>query len=233
MKKKILNVFTDASVSRPGQETARMIRGAIAFSVWKLEDNTCLERKSQAISGYSDNNALELIAILKACEFVRKNYPEYRVRLTTDSRTSIFYIRNPSTGNNPVLRRIADEIISMDILENIKAIKAHTRNKSLPYIRNRDVDVLAGNTRRNVSDDELIHHNPDEYYKFKPQLKDDTELLKPVDARQLVRHYYTEKPVKEHNGTTERSVRKPVVSDIKPEMSQLEKFNARFKNIRK
>jgi hypothetical protein len=62
-------------------------------------------------------------------------------------------------------------------------------------------------------------------------LKDDEDLLKPVDVRTLVKNYYVEKPVKKKE--VEQTVRTAIVSEVKPEMTQMEKFSARFKRFKK
>jgi hypothetical protein len=62
-------------------------------------------------------------------------------------------------------------------------------------------------------------------------LKDDEDLLKPVDVRTLVKKYYVEKPVKKKE--VEQTVRTAIISEVKPEMTQLEKFSARFKRFKK
>jgi hypothetical protein len=61
-------------------------------------------------------------------------------------------------------------------------------------------------------------------------LEDDTELLKPVDARKLVKRVYVDKQKCEN-----KESRTPVQikTDIRPGMSALEKFNERFSRFRK
>ena len=61
-------------------------------------------------------------------------------------------------------------------------------------------------------------------------LEDDTELLKPVDARKLVKRVYVEKQKCENK---ESRTLVQIKTDIKPGMSALEKFNERFSRFRK
>jgi hypothetical protein len=61
-------------------------------------------------------------------------------------------------------------------------------------------------------------------------LSDDTELLKPVDVRTLVKKYYVEKIPKSE---IEHSTKTVIKSEVKPDMTQIEKFSARFKQFKK
>lgn len=221
-KKDLLSVYTDAS----GDET----KGTIAFSVW--DRVVCLGRFTSVLSEYSlgDSSVLELIAIRTALEWVCEYYPDKKVKLVTDSDTAIRYINHEKLVKEPY-RSIADEIKEMNIIKHQQCIKSHTHIKKMDYLRNADVDMLAREAR-NCSASGLVSHNTDVcLYKRQRPLKDDEDLLKPVDARTLVKKYYVEKPVKKKE--VEQTVRTAIVSEVKPEMTQMEKFSARFKRFKK
>lgn len=221
-KKDLLSVYTDAS----GDES----KGTIAFSVW--DGVVCLGRFTSVLSEYSlgDSSVLELIAIRTALEWVSEYYPEKKVKLVTDSDTAIRYINYEKLDKEPY-RSLADEIKEMNIIENQQLIKSHTHIKKMDYLRNADVDMLAREAR-NCSASGLVSHSTDVcLYKQQRPLKDDEDLLKPVDVRTLVKNYYVEKPVKKKE--VEQTVRTAIVSEVKPEMTQMEKFSARFKRFKK
>lgn len=218
----MLFVYTDAS--------ADASRGSIAFSVWDA-NRACLGRFSSVTDEYNDANALELIGIRTALSWVREHYPEVKVKLVTDSDTAKNYIKFTELDKEPY-RSIADEIICMNIISKLSCIKSHTSNRELDYRRNRDVDELARNARmHSCVSDGLVSHSTDVDLVWRPpMLKDDSELLKPIDARTLVKNYYREKEVKPD---VPHSIREAIVSGVKPEMSQTEKFAARFNRFRK
>lgn len=221
MKKYLLNVYTDAS----GDE----LKGTIAFSVW--DGVVCLGRFTSVLSEYSlgDSSVLELIAIRTALEWVCKYYPEKKVKLVTDSDASIRYINHEKLDKEPY-RSIADEIKEMNIIKHQQCIKSHTHIKKMDYLRNADVDMLAREAR-NCSASGLVSHSTDVcLYKQQRSLKDDEDLLKPVDVRTLVKKYYVEKVPKSE---VEHSTKTVIKSEVKPEMTQLEKFSARFKRFKK
>ena len=221
-KKDLLSVYTDASADKS--------KGTIAFSVW--DGVICLGRFTSVLSEYGLNDAsvLELIAIRTALEWVCEYYPDKRVKLVTDSDASIRYINHEKLVKEPY-RSIADKIKEMNIIENQQLIKSHTHIKKMDYLRNADVDMLAREAR-NCSESGLVSHSTDVcLYKQQRPLKDDEDLLKPVDARTLVKKYYVEKPAKKKE--VEQTVRTAIVSEVKPEMTQLEKFSARFKRFKK
>lgn len=220
-KKDLLSVYTDAS----GDET----KGTIAFSVW--DRVVCLGRFTSVLSEYSlgDSSVLELIAIRTALEWVYENYPDKRVKLVTDSDASIRYINHEKLDKEPY-RSIADKIKEMNIIENQQLIKSHTHIKKMDYLRNADVDMIAREARY-CSASGLVSHSTDVcLYKKQCPLKDDEDLLKPVDARTLVKKYYVEKVLKIE---VEHSTKTAIVSEVKPEMTQMEKFSARFKRFKK
>ena len=220
-KKDLLSVYTDAS----GDES----KGTIAFSVW--DGVVCLGRFTSVLSEYGlgDSSVLELIAIRTALEWVCKYYPEKKVKLVTDSDTAIRYINYEKLDKEPY-RSIADEIKEMNIIKHQQCIKSHTHIKKMDYLRNADVDMLAREAR-NCSESGLVSHSTDVcLYKQQRPLKDDEDLLKPVDARTLVKKYYVEKVPKSE---VEHSTKTVIKSEVKPEMTQLEKFSARFKRFKK
>ena len=219
--KDLLSVYTDAS----GDES----KGTIAFSVWN--GVVCLGRFTSVISEYGsgDSSVLELIAIRTALEWVCKYYPDKRVKLVTDSDTAIRYINHEKLVKE-LYRSIADEIKKMNIIGHQQCIKSHTHIKKMDYLRNADVDMLAREAR-NCSASGLVSHSTDVcLYKQQRPLKDDEDLLKPVDARTLVKKYYVEKVPKSE---VEHSTKTVIKSEVKPEMTQLEKFSARFKRFKK
>ena len=221
-KKDLLSVYTDAS----GDES----KGTIAFSVWN--GVACLGRFSSIIDGYNlyDSHVLELIAIQTALSWVSEHYPEKKVRLVTDSNNAMYYINYKTSKKKEEYRSIADEIISMDIIEHISCINSHTGIQKMDYLRNADVDNLARQAR-NCSASGLVSHSTDVcLYKQQRPLKDDENLLKPVDARTLVKKYYVEKVPKSE---VEHSTKTVIKSEVKPEMTQMEKFSARFKRFKK
>ena len=220
-KKDLLSVYTDAS----GDES----KGTIAFSVWN--GVVCLGRFTSVLSEYGlgDSSVLELIAIRTALEWVCEYYPDKRVKLVTDSDASIRYINYEKLVKEPY-RSIADEIKKMNIIKHQQCIKSHTHIKKMDYLRNADVDMLAREAR-NCSASGLVSHSTDVcLYKQQRPLKDDEDLLKPVDVRTLVKKYYVEKVPKSE---VEHSTKTVIKSEVKPEMTQLEKFSARFKRFKK
>jgi len=219
--KDLLSVYTDAS----GDES----KGTIAFSVWN--GVVCLGRFTSVLREYSlgDSSVLELIAIRTALEWVCNYYPEKKVKLVTDSDTAIRYINHEKLDKEPY-RSIADEIKEMNIIKHQQCIKSHTHIKKMDYLRNADVDMLAREAR-NCSASGLVAHETDVcLYKQQRPLKDDEDLLKPVDVRTLVKKYYVEKVPKSE---VERSTKTVIKSEVKPEMTQMEKFSARFKRFKK
>ena len=219
--KDLLSVYTDAS----GDES----KGTIAFSVWN--GVVCLGRFTSVLREYSlgDSSVLELIAIRTALEWVCNYYPEKKVKLVTDSDTAIRYINHEKLDKEPY-RSIADEIKEMNIIKHQQCIKSHTHIKKMDYLRNADVDMLAREAR-NCSASGLVAHETDVcLYKQQRPLKDDEDLLKPIDARTLVKKYYVEKVPKSE---VERSTKTVIKSEVKPEMTQMEKFSARFKRFKK
>ena len=220
-KKDLLSVYTDAS----GDET----KGTIAFSVW--DGVVCLGRFTSVLSEYGlgDSSVLELIAIRTALEWVCEYYPEKKVKLVTDSDTAIRYINHEKLVKEPY-RSIADEIKEMNIIKHQQCIKSHTHIKKMDYLRNADIDMLAREAR-NCSASGLVSHSTDVcLYKQQRPLKDDEDLLKPVDAKTLVKKYYVEKVPKSE---VEHSTKTVIKSEVKPEMTQMEKFSARFKRFKK
>ena len=220
-KKDLLSVYTDASADKS--------KGTIAFSVWN--GCICLGRFTSVFSEYGlgDSSVLELIAIRTALEWVCEYYPDKRVKLVTDSDASIRYINYEKLDKEPY-RSIADEIKEMNIIKHQQCIKSHTHIKKMDYLRNADVDMLAREAR-NCSASGLVSHSTDVcLYKQQRPLKDDEDLLKPVDARMLVKKYYVEKVPKSE---VEHSTKTVIKSEVKPEMTQMEKFSARFKRFKK
>ena len=217
-----LFVYTDAS--------ADALRGSIAFSVWDA-NRACLGRFSSVTEEYNDANTLELIGIRTALSWVREHYPEVKVKLVIDSDSAKRYIRNTELNKEPY-RSIADDIISMNIISSLTCIKSHTSIKGMDYRRNMDVDELAREARlHGRADDGLISHSTFVDLVWRPSvLKDDDDILKPVDARTLVKNYYKEKEVKPE---VPHIVKSAIVSGVKPEMSQTEKFAARFNRFKK
>lgn len=255
MESKLLSVYTDAS--------ADMKKGAIAFSVW--DNQNCLGRFSSVLKQYTigKSSVLELIAIRTALSWVSENFPGKKIKLVTDSDTAFRYINFKNWDKEPY-RSIADEIIGMYLIEHIECIKSHTHIKRPDYLRNADVDKLAGQARKNYQSDALISHSTDvKLHKqreldddtdlLKPldvkyqsnvlishstdvilykqrELDDDTDLLKPVDAKKLVKRYFVEK---ESPKETVHTARTAIVSNIKSDMTQMEKYAARFKMFKK
>jgi ribonuclease HI len=222
MESKLLSVYTDAS--------ADMKKGAIAFSVW--DNQNCLGRFSSVLKQYTigKSSVLELIAIRTALIWVSENFPGKKIKLVTDSDTAFRYINFKNWDKEPY-RSIADEIIGMDLIEHIECIKSHTHIKRPDYLRNADVDKLAGQARENnYQSDVLISHSTDVILYKQRELDDDTDLLKPVDAKKLVKRYYIEKetPIE-----TVHTARTAIVSNIKSDMTQMEKYAARFKMFKK
>jgi ribonuclease HI len=222
MESKLLSVYTDAS--------ADMKKGAIAFSVW--DNQNCLGRFSSVLKQYTigKSSVLELIAIRTALIWVSENFPGKKIKLVTDSDTAFRYINFKNWDKEPY-RSIADEIIGMDLIEHIECIKSHTHIKRPDYLRNADVDKLAGQARENnYQSDVLISHSTDVILYKQRELDDDTDLLKPVDAKKLVKRYYVEK---ETSTETVHTARTAIVSNIKSDMTQMEKYAARFKMFKK
>ena len=243
MNSKLLSVYTDAS--------ADMQKGAIAFSVW--DNQNCLGRFSSVLILCTKGkcNVLELIAIRTALIWVNENFQEKKIELVTDSDTAFRYINFKNLEKEPY-RSIADEIIDMNLIEHIECIKSHTNIKRPDYLRNADVDKLAGQARKNKHrpnvlishstdvarqaiknnrrSDVLISHSTDVRLYKRRELDDDTDLLKPVDVRKLVKRYYVEK---ESPKETVHTVRTAIVSNIKSDMTQMEKYAARFKMFKK
>ena len=149
-------------------------------------------------------------------------------------------------------RSIADEIIDMHLIEHIECIKSHTNIKRPDYLRNADVDKLAGQARKNKHQpnvlishstdvagqarknnrrsDVLTSHSTDVRLYRRRELDDDTDLLKPVDVKKLVKKYFVEK---ESPKETVHTSRPAIVSNIKSDMTQMEKYEARFKMLKK
>ena len=243
MNSKLLKVYTDAS--------ADMQKGGIAFSVW--DEQNCLGRFSSVLKPCTKGkcNVLELIAIRTALIWVNENFPEKKIELVTDSDTAFRYINFKNLEKEPY-RSIADEIIDMHLIEHIECIKSHAHIKRPDYLRNADVDKLAGQARRNKhrsnvlishstdvagqtrknnrQSDVLISHSTDVRLYKRRKLDDDTDLLKPIDVRKLVKRYYVEK---ESPKETVRTSRPAIVSNIKSDMTQMEKYEARFKMFKK
>jgi ribonuclease HI len=222
MESKLLSVYTDAS--------ADMKKGAIAFSVW--DNQNCLGRFSSVLKQYTigKSSVLELIAIRTALIWVSENFPGKKIKLVTDSDTAFRYINFKNWDKEPY-RSIADEIIGMDLIEHIECIKSHTHIKRPDYLRNADVDKLAGQARENnYQSDVLISHSTDVILYKQRELDDDTDLLKPVDAKKLVKRYYVEKETPTEIVHTARTA---IVSNIKSNMTQMEKYAARFKMFKK
>jgi ribonuclease HI len=222
MESKLLSVYTDAS--------ADIKKGAIAFSVW--DNQNCLGRFSSVLKQYTigKSSVLELIAIRTALIWVSENFPGKKIKLVTDSDTAFRYI-NFKNWNKEPYRSIADEIIGMDLIEHIECIKSHTHIKRPDYLRNADVDKLAGQARENnYQSDVLISHSTDVILYKQRELDDDTDLLKPVDAKKLVKRYYVEK---ETPTETVHTARTAIVSNIKSDMTQMEKYAARFRMFKK
>jgi ribonuclease HI len=222
MESKLLSVYTDAS--------ADIKKGAIAFSVW--DNQNCLGRFSSVLKQYTigKSSVLELIAIRTALIWVSENFPGKKIKLVTDSDTAFRYINFKNWDKEPY-RSIADEIIGMDLIEHIECIKSHTHIKRPDYLRNADVDKLAGQARENnYQSDVLISHSTDVILYKQRELDDDTDLLKPVDAKKLVKRYYVEKETPTEIVHTARTT---IVSNIKSDMTQMEKYAARFKMFKK
>ena len=221
-KKDLLSVYTDAS----GDES----KGTIAFSVW--DGVACLGRFSSIIDGYNlyDSHVLELIAIQTAMSWVSEHYPEKKVRLVTDSNNAMYYINCKTFKKKEEYRNIADEIINLDIIEHISCINSHTGIQKMDYLRNADVDMLARGARNCRASGLVAHETDVRLHTRQRELSDDTELLKPVDARTLVKKYYVEKVPKSE---VEHSTKTVIKSEVKPEMTQMEKFSARFKRFKK
>lgn len=226
MKEDVLYVYTDASLSSE-QNTDT---GVIAFSVWDCDDR-CLDRYAMVYDGYNDSNSYELIAIREALAYVSVNYPGKLIRLITDSDSAMWFIKNSSLTKEPY-RSLADEINSFGLLKRISCIKSHTKCRKKHYQRNADVDLLAWNIRQKEFPVKMIVECSQEMEipRNIRELEDDTELLKPIDARKLVKRVYVEKQkceTKEHRTSVQ------IKTDIKPGMSALEKFNERFSRFRK
>lgn len=243
MKSKLLSVYTDAS--------ADMQKGAIAFSVW--DEQNCLGRFSSVLKPCTigKSSVLELIAIRTALIWVNENFPEKKIELVTDSDTAFRYINFKNLEKEPY-RSIADEIIDMHLIEHIECIKSHTHIKRPDYLRNADVDKLAGQARRNKHrpnvlishstdvagqtrkdnrrSDVLISHSTNVRLYKRRELDDDTDLLKPVDVKKLVKRYYVEKETPKETVHTARTA---IVSNITSGMTQMEKYAARFKMFKK
>jgi hypothetical protein len=161
---------------------------------------------------------------------VSENFPGKKIKLVTDSDTAFRYINFKNWDKEPY-RSIADEIIGMDLIEHIECIKSHTHIKRPDYLRNADVDKLAGQARENnYQSDVLISHSTDVILYKQRELDDDTDLLKPVDAKKLVKRYYVEKETPTEIVHTARTA---IVSNIKSDMTQIEKYAARFKMFKK
>ena len=222
MNSKLLRVYTDAS--------ADMKKGAIAFSGW--DEQNCLGRFNSVLKPCTigKSNVLELIAIRTALIWVNKNFPEKKIELVTDSDTAFRYINFKNLEKEPY-RSIADEIIDMHLIEHIECIKSHAHIKRPDYLRNADVDKLAGQARKNKHQSNvLISHSTDVRLYKRRELDDDIDLLKPIDVRKLVKRYYVEK---ESPKETVHTVRTAIVSNIKSDMTQMEKYAARFKMFKK
>lgn len=226
MKEDVLYVYTDASLSsEPDTDT-----GVIAFSVWDCNDR-CLGRYAMVYDGYNDSTSYELIAIREALSHVSVNYPGKQVRLITDSDSAMWFIKNSSLTKEPY-RSIADEINSFGLLKRISCIKSHTNCRKKHYQKNADVDLLAWNIRQKEFPVKMLVEcgTEMEITRNIRDLEDDTELLKPIDAKKLVKRVYVEKQKCET-----KDFRTPVQikTDIRPGMSALEKFNERFSRFRK
>ena len=226
MKEDVLYVYTDASLSS-GKDTDT---GVIAFSVWDSND-CCLGRYAMVVDGYSDSTGYELVAIREALAYVSVNYPGKQVILITDSDSAMWFIKNSGLTKEPY-RSLADEINSFGILKRISCIKSHTNCRKKHYQRNMDVDSLAWNTRqKEFPVKTLVECGTEiEIPRNIRDLEDDTELLKPIDARKLVKRVYVEKQKCE---TKESRPPVQIKTNIRPEMSALEKFNERFSRFRK
>ena len=140
----------------------------------------------------------------------------------------------------------------MHLIKHIECIKSHTHIKRPDYLRNADVDKLAGQARKNkhrpnvlishstdvarqaIKDnrqsDVLISHSTDVSLYKRRKLDDDTDLLKPIDVKKLVKRYYVEKESPKEIVHIERTA---IVSNIKSDMTQMEKYEARFKMFKK
>ena len=243
MNSKLIKVYTDAS--------ADMQKGGIAFSVW--DDQNCLGRFSSVLKPYTigKSSVLELMAIRTALIWVNENFPEKKIELVTDSDTAFRYINFKNLEKEPY-RSIADEIIDMHLIEHIECIKSHTHTKRPDYLRNADVDKLAGQARKNKhrsnvlishstdvarqaiknnhQSDVLISHSTDVRLYKRRELNDDSDLLKPVDVKKLVKRYYVEK---ESPKETVHTARTAIVSNVKSDMTQMEKYESRFKMFNK
>ena len=222
--KKILNVYTDASADS-GNDS---VPGSIAFSVWG-PDNICLGRISSIVCDYHDAGILELIAIRTSLEWVCDNFQDCRAKVITDSDTALMYIKHTSLSKEP-FRFIADDINSMDMIEHIGCIKSHTSHKGIHYMRNADVDMLAKEARQKFCTERLVSHSTEVSLTYRPELGDDTDILKPIDARKLVKNYYVEKEVKL---AIPHIQKKQIISEVKSGMSPSEKFAARFWKFKK
>lgn len=222
MNTKLISVYTDASADKS--------KGTIAFSVWNR--NVCIGRFTSVLNGYGlgDSSTLELIAIRTALSWVCEHFPDKKVKLVTDSDTAIRYINHEHLIKEPY-RSIADEINSMDIIKHQQCIKSHTSIKRTDYLRNADVDKLAREARDNAESG-LVSHSTDVRLQTKQRAlpNDIEELLKPIDVKKLVKNYYVEK---EPKIKIEHATRTVIKSEVKPEMTQMEKFSARFKNFKR
>ena len=119
----------------------------------------------------------------------------------------------------------------MHLIEHLECIKSHTHSKRPDYLRNADVDMLARKAREdNCSTNSLISHSTDVRLYKRRKLDDDADLLKPVDLKKLVKRYYVEK---ESPKETVHTARTAIVSNIKSDMTQMEKYEARFKMFKK
>ena len=222
MNSKLLRVYTDAS--------ADMQKGGIAFSIW--DEQNCLGRFSSVLKPCTigKSSVLELIAIRTALIWVNENFPEKKIELITDSDTAFRYINFKNLEKEPY-RSIADEIIDMHLIKHIECIKSHTHIKRPDYLRNADVDKLAGQARKNKHQSNvLISHSTDVRLYKRRELDDDTDLLKSIDAKKLVKRYYVEKESPKEIVHIERTA---IVSNIKSDMTQMEKYEARFKMFKK
>lgn len=93
------------------------------------------------------------------------------------------------------------------------------------------MDKLAGQARKNKHQPNvLISHSTDVRLSKRRELDDETDLLKPIDAKKLVKRYYVEKEFPKETVHTARTV---IVSNIKSDMTQMEKYAARFKMFKK
>ena len=207
-----------------------MKKGAIAFSVW--DNQNCLGRFNSVLipCTIGKSSVLELIAIRTALIWVNENFPEKKIELVTDSDTAFRYINFKNLEKEPY-RSIADEIIDMHLIKHIECIKSHTHIKRPYYLRNADVDKLAGQARKNNHQSNvLISHSTDVRLYKRRELDDDSDLLKPIDVRKLVKRYYVEKESPKEIVHIERTA---IVSNIKSDMTQMEKYEARFKMFKK